>query len=76
MVFFGSADYIVDCFPLKVGHVILVFIIMVLTTEEKVFIVECYFHSYGIEHSSSPNLINIANDFQKQGFKSHPLVIQ
>lgn len=37
---------------------------MVFTSEEKVLILGYYFHTYRIDHSISPRLILVANDFQ------------
>ena len=40
--------------------------IMVLTTEEKVFIVEHYFWSYGVEYQNGPSLRHVREHYEEQ----------
>ena len=46
--------------------------IMVLTTEEKVFIVEQYFRSYGVGRQNVPNLHHFREHYEKQFNKMAP----
>ena len=46
--------------------------IMVLTTEEKVFIVEHYFRSYGVGHQNGPSLRHVREHYDKQLNKTAP----
>ncbi|KAJ4429973.1 hypothetical protein ANN_22177 [Periplaneta americana] len=46
--------------------IVLISAIMVLTTEEKVFIIEHYFRSYGVERQNGPNLRHVKEQNQKQ----------
>ena len=43
-----------------------VFTIMVLTTEEKVFIVEHYFRSYGVGRQNGPSLCHVREHYEEQ----------
>ena len=44
----------------------LVLTIMVLTTEEKVFIVEHYFRSYGVGYQNGPSLRHVREHYEEQ----------
>ena len=44
----------------------LVLTIMVLTSEEKVFIIEHYFHSYGVGHQNEPSLRHVREHYEEQ----------
>ena len=46
--------------------------IMVLTTEEKVFIVEHYFRSYGVRHQNGPSLRHVREHYKEQFDKTVP----
>ena len=46
--------------------------IMVLTTEEKVFIVEHYFRSFGVGSQNGPSLLHVREHFQKQINRTAP----
>ena len=45
---------------------------MVLTTDEKVFIVEHYFRTYGVGRQNGPNLCHIREHYEEQ-FNKTPL---
>ena len=53
---------------MSVGFVL----IMVLTTEEKVFIVEHYFRSYGVGRQNGPSLRQIREHYEEQSNKTAP----
>ena len=44
--------------------------VMVLTTEEKVFIVKHYFRSYRIGHQNGPSLCHVREHYEEQFNKS------
>ena len=46
--------------------------IMVLTTDEKVFIVEYYFWSYGVGHQNGPSLSHVREHYEEQFNKMAP----
>ena len=46
--------------------------IMVLTTEEKVFIVEHYFRSYEVGRQNGPSLRNVRERYEEQFNKNAP----
>ena len=46
--------------------------IMVLTTEEKVFIVEHYFRSYRVGHQNEPSLRHVREHYEEQFNKTAP----
>ena len=46
--------------------------IMVLITEEKVFIVEHYFRSYGVGHQNGPSLCHVREHYEEQFNKMAP----
>ena len=46
--------------------------IMVLRTEEKVFIVEHYFRSYGVGRQNGPSLRHFREDYEEQFNKTAP----
>ena len=48
--------------------------IMILTTEEKVFIVEHYFQSYGVGHQNGPSLRHVREHYVEQFNKTAPSI--
>ena len=46
--------------------------IMVLSTEEKVFIVEHYFRAYGVGHQNGPSLRHVREHYEEQFNKTAP----
>ena len=46
--------------------------IMVLTTEEKVFIIEHYFRSYGVGHRNGPSLHHVGEYYEEHFNKTAP----
>ncbi|KAJ4427703.1 hypothetical protein ANN_25355 [Periplaneta americana] len=56
------------------GNVVLISGIMVLTTEEKVFIVEHYFRSYEVGHQNGPSLCHVKEQDATCAFITDPIL--
>ncbi|KAJ4438010.1 hypothetical protein ANN_13949 [Periplaneta americana] len=57
---------------LKASNLVLIYAIVVLTIEEKVFNAHHYFRGYGIGHQNRPSLLHVKEQYEERFNKEIP----